>query len=355
MSTNPYDNGFILGARFDLAVGNMNAEPLSAKDFLTNQVKTADGWVGGAYKLGVNDNRVSLVGDLARVSGAMAHCRAYSVDNLWHTIKTLVGVLDKKAYITHQAGYDGVDGHIQTALGTICMSLSSLYSAYGYKNSDMNFMLSTEEKWPKQQLDLLRALHICVGLLFCLLDRRTVAEQHRREYGPLTERCVERTDKVFYYHGCNNFFAFHPALTHMMFGAARMAMFIVVNDRMNDILSTKECSNNILNKIIGESDYLAVEALWDKIKSRFSKIQHPSPDNPFDERMLPFIDYMRQFGFGALGPKLYDNWWMNRKKKNYVGHFSDLESWENDARQLFEKNEKFKEFLKCQQKTVKSS
>ncbi len=346
MSINPYDAGLLLGAEVDVVLTNINSEPVCAHELLTEKDYNVERCVG-EHESDINHNHFKPKRNMVRIYSANSHCRAWAIDNFWHTLKHLVVVLKKRAHVSfHSAYYDEEDKQ-HTAGGHIRLSQSD-NGIYARKGEKIIASMLDREDETKDQKRLVRNLHLTIGLLGALLDRRPAAESRRKKFGAGTKKCIRKTPNYFTYQGISNFWIYHPSLVHLMFGAARMAVFLGLNDETYNLCKIKEYKLSTIQYAIQESDYETLEAIWNTIKGRFVTVGHPAHNNVFQMKLVKTIDFLIEYGIGVLGPGVYKNWRMTRRKANYQGHLSDLPGWEDSVktRVFHKKHELHDEFVK---------
>ena len=115
----------------------------------------------------------------------------------------------------------------------------------------------------------------------------------------------------------------------MMFGAARMAVFITSNKIEEEIWEGFESTD--IQHTIKTNDYEVAEELWALLKHRFSESGYKVGDNPFTLERAGILDFLMEYGMEAIGAGVYKNWHMGKKQVQYGGHFGELPSWESGA------------------------
>ncbi|MCI0563245.1 MAG: hypothetical protein MN733_32610 [Nitrososphaera sp.] len=343
---NPYNCGLLLGAECDVSLVNPNGEPVLSADLFTDGERIDVVRCASNAQSKINSNYLKPRNGMVRFYAANAHCRAYSIDNMWHCMKELVVQLKHRATISYLPNVTTLDGIEHLAGGNIRMSLCepSIYEVDGRDILELMFDPVSENK-VKEQFH--RSLYLTLGLVGTLLDKRPAAERRRKMFGPGTNKCFRHTDNFYVYQGSSNFWVYHPALAHMMLGAARLAAYMVINEKTYKVLSIHKFKTDEIAKAIRESDYAKVQAIWDECKGQFRKIGHPTKDNPFSAHLVRVVDFLIAHGVGVLGTSVYSNWRMKRKRKNYVGHLGDVRGWESGVASIFdEEHPLYDEFKK---------
>lgn len=343
MTLNPYNSGLLIAGEIDLVLTNLNSEPVSPSDYLKDKKYKIEHSYGNHN---VNENYFTPKEGMVRLYSASSHCRAWAIDNLWITLKELLVQLKKKSFISFHSNINDSNDKIITASGNVKLTISEdgVYSRKG--EVELRSMILGPEN-NKLKKRLIRNMHLTLGILGCLLDRRPCAEIHRKKYSPTKKICLRHTKSFLTYQGLTNFWVYHPSLTHLIMGAARMAVFITLNNETYKFCKIKEFKLKEIEEAIRDSDYEKIEYIWSLISPRFNNLNHPTDSNPFTEELLGVIDFIQKFGLGVLGPGVYNNWRLKRKKQNYRGHLSDLISWESGVRKriLTKKNELYDEFM----------
>ena len=334
----PYQSGLLLGAEFDIVLSTINSEPLCAKKFVT-KVKSVPKTGGGEAGTKANRNHFKERRSMVRLYSKTSYCRAYATDNIWFSLKELVGLLKKKAYLSFLSSYDGVPtaGHIKIGVP----GNNDIYG--GTISGNINGFVTG--KTNKSHVRFKDNVRLTLGILSVLLDRRPAAEKRRKEYGPYVKKEFRISKAGAVYQTPTNYWIFSPILTHLMFGAARMAVFITLNNIEEEIW--KDINPKDIKDIILNSDYKAAEKIWKILKNRLgNKSGYRKTDNPFLAERAKIIDFLIEYGIGIIGSGVYKNWRMSRRKKNYGGHFRDLPSWEQGAagRVFTEKHPNYKLF-----------
>lgn len=342
---NPYNAGLLIGAEVDVVLANVNNEPMCAEELFGDK-KLPVHHVEGDHETDVNTNRLKPKRHMVRVFAANSHCRAYAIDNLWWCLKELVGYLKKRGHISHRASFMDSDKKLHTAGGHIRLSLKEKSI---YDKGDYNLLedMMTKDGGTKAYNQLIRNLHLTIGIVGTLLDRRPEAVLRRANFGAGKKKCIRHTDNFLTYQGLTNFWVFHPVLAHLMLGAARMAVFMALNNVSKDVCTRKDFSSPDIAKAIRDSDYDAVQTIWDATKNRYESLGHSAGDNPFDSKLVGAIDFLAEYGIGTLGNGVYNNWRMKRKKVNYSNHLGDLHGWESGVSAIFgDKHELHDAFVK---------
>ena len=333
---NPYSHGLLVGVELDTVIVDKNGNPFPAKDILDKEKYSV------FRKFGTTGvNVVKPMRDMVRIYCANSHCRAWSTDNVWASLKQTVILLKKRGFISFEAksGRYTAGSNIRLAIKD-----AGIYKTKAYEL--IAEMIGTN-KSSKLRSRLIRNLHLTVGLVNCLLDRREGAEQRRKLYGPGTDKCFRSTDRYFSYQGLSNLALYSPALLHLMLGCARLAVHITLNDNTYRFCKISEFSLNHIEESIRTSNYDAVENIWDTVKDRYIKMHTTANDNPLNSERIKTIDFLIQHGLGVLGPSPYDNWRLKVKKDNYQSHMAQLPTWESGiGRKLLNKNQDYKEFKK---------
>lgn len=317
----PYNTGLLLATEFDIVLTNENSEPIDPltifKDGKVAQVMHSNGARWGDS----NDTREShfkVRNGMIRGYTRFSYCRAYSTDNVWWILKTLIMELKKRAFLSF---VPEVDGHVACGHMSYCVTEPGIYS-----ESDCNALHRMTYQEGDSNNRLKDNLRLLIGLMYVLLDRSSSAEKRRVEYGPFSKKEFRMTDTALTYQTPGNFWLFSPILSHLLLGAGRYAYFITLNAIEEEIWEGFESDD--VRYIIHNSDYETAEELWDFLKVRLNEAGYKTNDNPYNKQMAKVIDFFIEYGLGVIGKGVYKNWRMARKATNYRGHFEDLPSWE---------------------------
>lgn len=323
MTLNPYGLGLRIGTEVDVVLTNQNSEWVDAKEFLPTAKLECNNYAGDDNHH-QNTSHIRVYNHMARIISADSYCRAYSTDNLWWALKALIGQLKKKAFLSYVPSYKTAKGTEFTAAGCLKFSVRDRGIYSKGPNVALNDMTHGTGSTHKR---LLKNLDITIGLLSVLFDRRPSAEAHRKKHEIGGDKYIRQSKHALVYKVTTNFWIYSPTLLHMMQGVARLAYYITLNKLDKKIwVGTK---HKDVIKAINESDYDSVQEIWDRIKTRFAGIGHSYYDNPLSPVLVKTIDFLMEYGIGTLGPGVYKNWRMTRKKLNYHGHLGDLPSWES--------------------------
>ena len=337
----PYNTGLLLGTEFDIVLTNENSEPIDPATVLPDKVCKANGTGGGEWSNDDNMqyNRFKVRNGMVRGYSRYSYCRAYSTDNVWWIMKTLIIELKKKAFLSFvpQVGEDSACGHMSFR--------STQPGIYDDSGDTRRLYEMTFCKTNEAHERLCENLRLTLGLINMLLDRRESAEKRRVEYGPFSDKEFRKTKSGLTYQTINNFWLFSPILSHMMLGAGRFAYFITLNNIESEIWEGFE--SNDIKYVIHNNDYDTAEEIWELLKVRFADSGYKPSDNPFNKQMSRCIDFFIEYGLGVIGSGVYKNWRMSRKSGNYRGHFEDLPSWEGGGAvsRVFGKNHPLHEQL----------
>jgi hypothetical protein len=346
----PYNTGLKLGFEVDVVITNENSEPIDAHSLLEATDFTTEHSGGGAEQDGEEGhNHFKERNGMVRLYTMQSHCRAYTVDNVWHLLKRLVIELKKRAFLSsvsviHGEDFDRLDddksfvagGHLQFAVGDTgpydaepCAELKRMT----YSHTDSS------------HLRLLDNIRITIGLISLLLDRRQSAEYRRQEYGPFSPKEFRKTGTALTYQTPTNFWLFSPILAHLMVGAGRWAYFLTQNNFENELWEGFE-SGDIQNAI-HHSDYSTGMEIWHLMKNRLQEAGYEAEGDPFTEYTCAMLEMLFDNGIGAIGQGVYKNWRMNRRLDSYHGHFNELTSWEDGAKKrLFKEGHPMFDILK---------
>jgi hypothetical protein len=334
MTINPYGVGLRIGTEVDIVLTNKNSEWVDAKELLPQDRLKCERFAGNDGREH-NSSFTRVFNHMARIVSADSYCRAYSTDNLWWTLKSLVGFLKKQAFISYVPSYITEKGTEFVAGGCLKFSIANrgIYS----QGANAQLIQMTHQTNATHSR-LLKNFDITIGLLSVLFDRRPSAEAYRKEHAIGGDKYTRQSTRHLVYKIPTNFWIYSPSLCHMMQGAARMAYFITLNNLDEKIWKQKTKHKHVI-KAINESDYALAQEIWDRTKKRYSKIGHASHDNPFTPQLVKTIDFLLEYGIGTLGPGVYKNWRMKRRKNHYHGHLSDLPSWESGVKhKIFKKS-----------------
>jgi hypothetical protein len=326
----PYSNGLLLGCELDVVLTNENSEPIDASTLFKEVTTDRTGGDESGGDEGYNSVRPR--NGMARIYTKQSYCRAYTTDNIWWSMKYLVAELKRRAHLSyvpviHGADFEGMpDDKSWVAAGHIKLSVRYDEVYGGRDNRDLHTMTYKDDESHERLKDNIR---LTVGLLSLLLDRRETAEIRRQQYGPFNGLEFRTSDKFLVYQTPTNWWLFSPMLAHLMFGAARMAYFITLNKIEEEIWEGFE-SGDIIHAI-HHSSYDAGKEIWDLVNGRLGESGYKQGDNPFWQQRSRLIDFLIEYGVGAIGDGVYKNWRMARKMSNYDGHLNDLAGWESGA------------------------
>ncbi len=327
----PYSNGLMLGCELDVILTNENSEPVDASELLD-----AKDWPKSTTRAGGDEsaesngeNTIKIHKSLIRLHSRQSYCRAYTTDNIWWMLKSLVKGLKKKAQLSYVpamwGGSDSLEEYIAGGHMKCSVRRDEMYG--GDTNRDLFNM--TYKKIDESHERLKNNFRVTIGLLSLLLDQRVTAERRRKLYGPFCKKEFRVTNMFFTYQTPTNWWLFSPMLAHLMFGAVRMAYFITLNKIEKEIWEGFEPGD--VNNAIYSSSYDTGKEIWDLVNRRLGDSGYKESDNPFWQQRARLIEFFMEYGVGIIGDGVYKNWRMSRKMTNYQGHFRDLAGWESGA------------------------
>ncbi len=327
--TYPYNQSLRIGAEFDIVLTTENSEPVDAGPLMPDKQYTPSKYGGGESPTGKNRSIVRAKDGMLRITAQSSYCRAYGIDHIWYCMKKALVVLKKQAFFSWVPSYIQEDGTILDAAG--CINLWT--PKPGIYDEKTATALAKMIKGPTHESHerMKDNMRLCIGLVSMLLDRRPSAERRRVEFGPYSDKEFALTGEHLVYQTPTNYWLFSPILAHMVYGAARMAVFITSNNIEEEVWEGFESAD--IQHTIQTNDYEVAEELWTLLKHRFVASGYKQMDNPFSKERARVLDFLTEYGMEAMGDGVYKNWRMSRKQAQYGGHFADLPSWENGVLQ----------------------
>lgn len=327
----PYSQGLKVGVECDIVLANANSEPVNAHELIKGVLQTDK---TGGDEVGEDEglNTIKARNGMARIYTKTSYCRAYSVDNIWWSMKELVVALKKRAFLSYVPAiygedFEGLeDGMAWVAAGHL--KLSSLKDIYA-DGSVTRIHTSIYDKEHESHARLKNNLRLTAGILSLLLDKRESAEYRRMEYGPFGEKEFRATENALVYQTPTNWWIFSPILAHLMLGCSRVAVFITLNKIEEEIWEGFE-EGDVTNAI-HHSSYETGREIWELMSGRLGDCGYRDGDNPFWQQRAKLLEFLFEYGVGAIGDGIYKNWRMARKRNNYHGHLADVPGWESGA------------------------
>lgn len=322
-----------VGGCFDVALVDANGETVLPNTIFKNVTKIAVAKPGVAPTDAEkrNESYIIINPEFVRLTCADSYCRGYATDNVWWVIKSLIVELNKQAFISFK---DKINDKV--AAGAICISTPDSVNDYYGNHAPIRTYLNSDDDAKSDELA--RHLDGTIGMLSLAIDKRPGAAEYFASHLPDSGRYFFTEKNRITYAYSTNWWAFSPALTHLVYGAARIGFGMLVNK----VAWPKKYTPDVARDIILARDVKAAIEFVQNTHRTLGRVGFIATTyNPYVEvannTFIDKFDFLVEHGPECLGPTIYDNWRMKRRKTHYVGHLNDLPSWENSFEKIFNK------------------